>query len=284
MPADNEMRVRFAKMHGLGNDFMVVDWPADAPAPDAGLVRRWADRRLGVGFDQLLLVTLTADADAREAAYRIFNRDGGEVEQCGNGARCIARFVAEHRAGPAEGRVRLASPGGPVEAEVLDRGVVSVRLGVPDFDPASLPFSADAERIAYTVTTASGAVELGAVSLGNPHAVLRVDSVEKADVGILGAELAVHPVFPKGVNVGFLEIVRDDRVRLRVYERGVGETPACGTGAAAAVAVGRRWGLLAGDVDVELAGGMLSVRWPGEGEALWQTGPAVRVYEGQIEI
>ena len=277
------MPIRFAKMHGLGNDFMVVDWPADRPAPDRETVRRLADRRLGVGFDQLLLVTLAADGE-RDANYRIFNADGGEVEQCGNGARCIARFVAA-RAGARGGEVRLGSTAGPIDARVSrDGDVVSVNLGVPDFAPASLPFRAPVERDKYVVKAAGRDVELGAVSMGNPHAVLLVDSVDDADVGILGAALETHPDFPRGVNVGFLEIVRPDRVRLRVFERGVGETPACGTGAAAAVAVGRRWGALDEEVDVELRGGVLTVRWPGPGQPLWQTGPTTLVYEGVIEL
>src|SRR5690606_30604876 len=249
--------LRFSKMHGLGNDFMVVDWPRDRLPPDPDVVRRLADRRLGVGFDQLLLVTFEDGAE-RDAVYRIFNADGGEVEQCGNGARCIARFVAANGRA-AETDVRLASPAGRIDARVGVAGSVSVNLGVPSFAPASLPFRASAERDKYVVHVGGRPVELGAVSMGNPHAVMQVDSVDTADVGILGAELAPHPDFPRGVNVGFLEIVRPDRVRLRVYERGVGETPACGTGAAAAVAVGRRWGELADEVEVELRGGVLKV-------------------------
>jgi len=276
------VQVRFAKMHGLGNDFMVVDWPQDRPAPGPDTVRRLADRRLGVGFDQLLLVTLAANGE-HDAAYRIFNADGGEVEQCGNGARCIARFVAA-RASGRDGEVTLASTAGPIEARIGRNGQVSVNLGVPDFAPSSLPFRAPEERDRYVVHVDGRDVELGAVSMGNPHAVLLVDSVETADVGILGAKLATHPDFPRGVNVGFLEIVRPDRVRLRVYERGVGETPACGTAAAAAVAVGRRWGALTEEVEVELRGGVLEVRWPGPGRPLWQTGPTTLVYEGVIEL
>src|SRR5690606_5986013 len=168
------MQVRFAKMHGLGNDFMVVDWPRERPAPEPDVVRRLADRRFGVGFDQLLLVTF-ADDGARDAAYRIFNADGGEVEQCGNGARCIARFVAARRHLP-DGELRLASTAGPIDARVRGEGVVSVNLGVPDFAPESLPFRAPAERDRYTLRAAGRDVEIGAVSMGNPHAVLLVDS------------------------------------------------------------------------------------------------------------
>jgi diaminopimelate epimerase len=283
------MQVRFAKMHGLGNDFMVVRWPADAPDPDPSLVRLWADRRLGVGFDQLLLVESSKPA-AGDAAYRIFNRDGGEVEQCGNGARCIARFLsAGAAAGRANGRAAdapllLASAGGLVEAKLEPDGFVSVNLGEPNFKPASLPFVADRERDRYRLTLSTGSVEFGAVSVGNPHAVIEVDSVDAADVGILGPELETHAAFPKGVNVGFVEFADASTIRLRVHERGVGETLACGTGAAAAVAVGRRWGKLAEHVEVVLKGGKLSVRWAGPGSPLWQSGPTTMVYEGQIEI
>lgn len=273
------MRLPFVKMHGLGNDFMVVRWPAERDAPEPALVRRWADRRRGVGFDQLLLLSEPEPGSA-EVPYRIFNYDGGEVEQCGNGVRCLAAYLAP--AGHA--RLRLLSRGGPVEAEVLGDGFVTVSLGVPDFRPASLPFRVAAESDRYRLQLPSGEVEFGAVSMGNPHAVIPVDSVERAPVGILGPGLATHPDFPLGVNVGFAEFVNEERVRLRVYERGVGETLACGTGAAAAVAVGRRWRRLAERVAVDLPGGTLMVRWAGPGSPLWQTGPTTTVYEGQIEL
>jgi diaminopimelate epimerase len=293
------MQLSFTKMHGLGNDFMVVRWPADRPAPDAELVRRWADRRLGVGFDQLLLVieapTRVSEArepragetEPRESAagenesqYRIFNSDGGEVEQCGNGVRCIAQFLAPE----GESRLRLRSPGGLVEARVEGGGRVTVSLGEPSFDPASLPFRTRERRDRYRLEAAGTKVELGAVSLGNPHAVIAVDSVDRAPVGILGPALGAHEAFPQGVNVGFAEIVDRAHIRLRVYERGAGETLACGTGAAAAVAVGRQWGRLDERVEVALPGGVLTVRWAGPGSQLWQTGPTTRVYEGRIEL
>jgi diaminopimelate epimerase len=273
------MQIRFSKMHGSGNDFMVVRWPAGLPVPSREQVRRWADRRLGVGFDQLLLVMESAPGQ-NETAYRIFNHDGGEVEQCGNGARCIAQFLCHET----DSRLRLRSLGGLVEAHVEGGGRVSVNLGEPNFDPASLPFRAEAPSDRYRLVVAGEEVDFGAVSLGNPHAVIAVDSVERAPVGILGPELATHGDFPQGVNVGFAEFVDRGHIRLRVYERGVGETLACGTGAAAAVAVGRRWGRLAESVEVGLAGGVLTVRWPGPGSPLWQTGPTTKVYEGQIEL
>jgi diaminopimelate epimerase len=273
------MKLAFTKMNGLGNDFMVVDWPADRPPPTPELVRRWADRRLGVGFDQLLLVGGRPPATG-DASYRIFNSDGGEVQQCGNGARCLASFLAP-RFGS---ELTLVSPAGPVAARVVGPDRVSVELGVPDFRPAALPFLAPEQRDRYRLDVAGRSVEFGAVSMGNPHAVIAVDSVDDAPVGTLGPALQRHPSFPESVNVGFMQRVSDRRIRLRVYERGAGETLACGTGAAAAVAVGRQWGQLAEEVVVSLPGGELVVAWPGPGSPLWQTGATTAVYEGTIEL
>ncbi len=273
------MKLAFTKMNGLGNDFMVVEWPADRAPPNAELIRQWADRRRGVGFDQLLLV-----ADGRpqhgDASYRNFNADGGEVEQCGNGVRCLARFLAP-RFGP---ELTLVSPAGAVTARVRSPDEVSVNLGVPDFRPSSLPFAVGAEGDRYRIDVDGEAVELGAVSMGTPHAVIATASVATAPVERLGAALQRHASFPRRVNAGFMERVDEHRIRLRVYERGVGETPACGTGAAAAVAVGRRWKLLGEKVAVDLPGGTLEVNWPGPGAPLWQTGPTAAVYEGYIEL
>lgn len=273
------MQVSFAKMHGLGNDFMVVEWPEGVPEPDAERVRRWADRRRGVGFDSLLLLSASRPAGIA-ARYRVLNADGGEAQQCGNGARCVASFLAPQ----AGAELTLISAAGPVEARVLAGGEVSINLGEPNFEPAALPFTADARRERYVIELEDGRIEVGAVSIGNPHAVLEVDSVDAAPVGILGPELATHPAFPEGVNVEFMQLDGRERVRLRVYERGVGETLACGTGAAAAVAVGRLWGQLADNVEVQLPGGVLGVAWPGPGQPLWQTGQTTKVYEGRIEL
>jgi len=271
------MPLNFVKMEGLGNDFMVVDWPVDRPAPAPAIVRRWSDRRRGVGFDSLLLVDRSGGPAG--AAYRVINADGGEAGQCGNGARCIARYLTGGE--PAE--LMLASRGGPVEARVLADGRVSINLGEPDFRPAALPFLESAEADRYRRALEAGEVTFGVVSMGNPHAVIEVDSVMTAPVGILGEQLGRHPDFPEGVNVGFVEINDPGHVRLRVFERGVGETLACGTGAAAAVAIGRRRGRLAEHVDVSLPGGVLAVSWPGPGAPLWQTGQTSKVYEGLIE-
>jgi diaminopimelate epimerase len=273
------MKLPFTKMNGLGNDFMVVEWPADRPPPDAELIRRWADRRRGVGFDQLLLIAKGPPQDGA-ASYRNFNADGGEVEQCGNGVRCLARFLA-----PRFGRdLTLVSPAGAVEARVRSPDDVSVNLGVPNFRPSALPFVADEERDRYRLEVDGETVEAGAVSMGNPHVVIATPSVATAPVERLGAAFQHHASFPRRVNVGFMERVDARRIRLRVYERGVGETLACGTGAAAAVAVGRRWGVLDENVAVELPGGTLEVNWPGPGAPLWQTGPTAAVYEGYIEL
>jgi diaminopimelate epimerase len=273
------MELRFVKMHGLGNDFMIVEWPRDLPLPPSERVRGWADRRRGIGFDSLLIVDRGGNG-AGGPSYRVFNADGSEAEQCGNGVRCIATFLAPR----AESALALRSAGGLIEARVRADGYVSVNLGEPDFRPSALPFAAAERADRYRREIAGREVAFGAVSMGNPHAVIEVDSVESAAVGILGPELATHPDFPQGVNVGFMQRLSPQRIRLRVYERGVGETQACGTGAAAAVAVGRSWGLLAEEVEVSLPGGTLTVNWPGPRSPLWQTGPTTRVYEGRIKL
>jgi diaminopimelate epimerase len=273
------MKLAFTKMNGLGNDFMVVPWPSADIPPAPEVVRRWADRRRGVGFDQLLLVD-SEHPTAGDASYRIFNADGGEVEQCGNGVRCLARYLAPQLGGD----LKLVSPAGTVAARVESADRVSLDLGVPDFRPAALPFAASEERDRYRLDVVGRTVEFGAVSMGNPHAVIAVKSVATAPVELLGPALQQHPSFPRSVNVGFMERLDERRIRLRVYERGVGETLACGTGAAGAVAVGRRWGWLGEQVAVELPGGTLEVNWPGPGAPLWQTGPTTAVYEGYIEL
>jgi len=215
--------------------------------------------------------------------YRIFNADGSEVEQCGNGARCIARLVAS-RAAIRDRALVMDSPGGLVNARLRGDGLVSVAMGVPDFDPRALPFEAECEAPSYRIELPTGPVEFGAVSIGNPHAVIRVRSVGDAPVDTVGPAMENHARFPRRVNVGFLEIVAPDHARLRVFERGVGETQACGTGACAAVAVGRRHGPLAEEVRVDVPGGRLIVQWPGPGEPIWLTGPAETAFEGQVDI
>jgi diaminopimelate epimerase len=223
-----------------------------------------------------------SDAGSR-VFYRIFNSDGSEVEQCGNGARCIAALL--YSRAPELGRdIVMGSMGGEVRAHVGEDGMVSVDMGVPNFDPRALPMQADAEAPAYSLSVDGVEVEIGAVSLGNPHAVLRVPDVKTAQIGRFGPSIECHPRFPKRANVGFMQIVDRGRIRLRVFERGAGETMACGTGACAAVAVGRRRGLLDAEVQVELPGGMAKVSWAALGEHLWLTGPATTVFTGSIDI
>ena len=276
------MRINFTKMHGAGNDFIVFDAPRDAAVPTAGQFRRLGDRHAGIGFDQALVLQKPRRPDTA-VFYRIFNADGDEVEQCGNGARCIAALL--HRRGlAANGAITLDSPAGVIRARIGPAALVSVDMGVPNFDPASLPFEAPREADSYPLEVAGRTLEIGAVSVGNPHAVLTVPAVESAPVATLGPAIEHHARFPKRVNAGFLEIVTRAEVRLRVYERGVGETRSCGTGACAAVAVGRRRGLLGSEVRVLVRGGELRVNWTGPGEHIWLTGPAEVSFEGHVEV
>ena len=277
------MRVDFTKMHGVGNDFVVFDAPADDSFLRPERLRALADRRTGIGFDQALVLQKPRRADSA-VFYRIFNADGEEVEQCGNGARCIAALL--HRRGLARnGSIALDSPAGLIRARIIDSGgQVSVDMGVPNFDPGALPFTAAHEADSYVLEVAGEMLAIGAVSVGNPHAVLTVESVETAPVATLGPAIERHPRFPKRVNAGFLEIVTRGEVRLRVHERGAGETRSCGTGACAAVAVGRRRGLLDADVRVGVRGGELRVNWAGTGEHIWLTGPTHISFEGHVEV
>jgi len=276
------MRIDFTKMHGVGNDFVVFDAPADESLLKPELLRSLADRRTGIGFDQALVLERPRRADTA-VFYRIFNCDGDEVEQCGNGARCIAALL--HQRGVSRnGSLTLDSPVGLVRARIDAGHDVSVDMGVPDFDPGSLPFEAPREADSYPLEVAGRTLDIGAVSIGNPHAVITVASVEAAPVATLGPQIERHPRFPKRVNAGFLEIVARAQVRLRVYERGAGETLSCGTGACAAVAVGRRRGLLESQVRVSVRGGELRVNWTGPGEHIWLTGPAEISFAGHVEV
>jgi diaminopimelate epimerase len=278
------MRIEFLKMQGLGNDFLVFDAPAAAADAhlDSSRLRALADRRTGIGFDQALMLENPRDAVSR-VFYRVFNSDGTEVEQCGNGARCVAALL--YARAPELGRdFAMGSLGGVVRARVADDGMVSVDMGAPDFDPRSLPMDAAAEAPRYSLHVDGADIEIGAVSMGNPHAVIQVSDVKTAPLGRFGPSIEKHPRFPKRTNVGFMQIVDRGHIRLRVYERGVGETLACGTGACAAVAVGRRHGLLDDDVRVDLPGGTARVSWTAAGGHLWLTGPAATVFSGSIDI
>ncbi|MBS0387656.1 MAG: diaminopimelate epimerase [Proteobacteria bacterium] len=277
------MHIEFTKLHGLGNDFLLLEAPAGAALPSVAQWRALADRHAGVGFDQALVLEPPRLAGTA-VHYRVFNADGGEVEQSGNGARCVARYLQLRGRVSADGSVLMGSTGGTVAARVHADGRVSVNLGVPDFEPRALPFLAAAAEANYSLQVAGEPIEFGAVSIGNPHAVLRVTAVESAPVERIGHALQAHASFPRQVNVGFMEIVDAAHIRLRVYERGAGETLACGTGACAAVAVGRNLGLLGSDVEVHVPGGRLSVHWQGAGEPVWLTGPAIVAFTGQADI
>jgi len=277
------MIVAFAKMQALGNDFVVVD-ATRAPVPlTPERVRRLADRRLGVGCDQVLAAEPPTRAGA-DFRYRIFNADGGEVGQCGNGARCLARFLRA-RGRTAADTVRLETREGILVARLEPDGTVTVDMGVPRLEPREVPIEADRRAARYRLETPHGPVEAAALSLGNPHLVLAVDDVDTAPVAALGPALERHPLLPEGANVGFLQVVDRRRARLRVHERGVGaETPACGSGACAAVVAGRLWGALDETVEVRLPGGALVISWAGEGAPVRMRGPAETVYEGRIAL
>ncbi|MCD9033465.1 diaminopimelate epimerase [Luteimonas sp. Y-2-2-4F] len=271
---------RFSKMHGAGNDFVVLDLRGGQPAPDATLCRALADRHTGVGCDQIL--TVEAPRDARSAAsYRIWNADGSASGQCGNGARCVAAWLRRDGGAPADA-FALDSPAGTHAVEALPDGRLRVALGVPRFEPAAVPLAGfDAARDTYRLEVDGRAVEFGAVSMGNPHAVIEVARVDDAPVEALGAALQRRPAFPESVNVGFAEVAGRDRIRLRVYERGVGETLACGSGASAAAAVLIRRGRVDRRVRVELPGGALDIDWPADDAELTMAGPAAFVFEGE---
>ncbi|WP_374289057.1 diaminopimelate epimerase [Pseudomonas fluvialis] len=276
------MLLRFTKMHGLGNDFMVLDLISQHAHIQPKHAKAWGDHHTGVGFDQLLLVEAPTNPDV-DFRYRIFNADGSEVEQCGNGARCFARFVVDKRL-TVKKQIRVETKGGIIELNLRPDGQVTVDMGAPRLLPEQIPFQADAEALSYTVEVDGQRHELAAVSMGNPHAVLRVDNVDSAPVHSLGPKLEHHPRFPKRVNVGFLQVINRQQARLRVWERGAGETQACGTGACAAAVAAIRQGWMDSPLQLELPGGSLSIEWAGPGQPVMMTGPAVRVYEGQIRL
>ncbi|ACE83855.1 diaminopimelate epimerase [Cellvibrio japonicus] len=276
------MRIRFSKMHGLGNDFVVIDGISQTVRLTPEKIRKLADRHFGVGCDQVLLVEIPEQPNV-DFRYRIFNCDGSEVENCGNGARCFAVFVRERRL-TGKRVIRVETAGGIIELRVQDDEQVSVDMGVPRLLPEKIPFVADQQAVTYPLDVAGQVCSISAVSMGNPHAVMLVDDVKSAPVGQLGPLVENHPRFPARVNAGFLQVVSRDEINLRVYERGAGETLACGTGACAAVVTGRLRGLLNDTVKVNLPGGSLRISWPGEGHSVIMTGPAVTVFHGQIKL
>lgn len=276
------MLINFTKMHGLGNDFVVIDALSQPVALTPAQLRFIADRHFGIGCDQILLVEAPT-VPGVDFRYRIYNADGGEVEQCGNGVRCFTRFVLDKHL-TTRHDISVETEARIISTQVGANGLITVNMGVPQFAPADIPFIADTQALAYTLEVAEQQLSIGAVSMGNPHAVMQVENADTAPVATLGPQIEQHARFPRRVNAGFMQIIDRGHIRLRVYERGVGETRACGTGACAAVTVGRQQGLLDETVTVDLPGGTLLIRWAEEGRPVWMTGPAVSVFEGKIEL
>ncbi|MCO8044693.1 diaminopimelate epimerase [Acinetobacter bohemicus] len=276
------MLLEFTKMHGLGNDFMVVDLISQRAYLDTLTIQRLAHRNFGVGFDQLLIVE-PPDIPSADFKYRIFNADGSEVEQCGNGVRCFARFVHERQL-TSKTKIKVQTKAGIIEPELGANGWVRVNMGYPKFLPQEIPFLADEPDNLYDIDLEGDRkLTIDVVNMGNPHAVTIVPNVLTADVAKIGPQVESHQRFPARVNAGFMQIVDEMHARLRVYERGVGETLACGTGACAAAVSGMRRGLLSSKVEMELAGGKLQIEWV-EGDVVWMTGPTANVYEGRLDL
>lgn len=276
------MKIKFTKMHGLGNDFVVIDAISQAIALNPEQIRFIANRHFGVGCDQLLLVEKPV-SDNADFKYRIFNADGSEVAQCGNGARCFARFVRDKNLSSKD-EIRVDTDAGQLVLSLNADGLVTVNMGIPRHFPAQIPLQAEVEAQRYHLSIDNRDVSFGAVSMGNPHAVLTVEEVKTAPVNELGAILESHPVFPQRANIGFMQVLDRHTINLRVFERGAGETQACGSGACAAVVVGIEQGLLDQNVTVNLPGGYLNIHWRGRGEPVFMTGPAVCVFEGLIDL
>jgi diaminopimelate epimerase len=276
------MKWRFSKMHGLGNDFVVFDATVNELSLSAGQARQIADRHFGIGCDQILIVEKPRTADT-EFYYRIFNADGSEVEQCGNGARCFARFVSAR--GLSQNNVlQVGTVKGRITLYLEDNNQVRVNMGIPEFEPVDIPISFAEQALTYPVPVDDRVLDIMSVSMGNPHAVLVVEDVNSAPVETLGPKLENHPLFPERINAGFMAIKNRQQIDLRVFERGSGETLACGTGACAAMVCGKNSGLLDNEVIVSLPGGKLTIRWQGPGEPVWMSGPAEFVFEGEITL
>jgi diaminopimelate epimerase len=280
------MKLHFTKMHGIGNDFIVLDHTKSPFQLTQEIIQSLSHRQLGIGFDQLLVVENTTLKDV-DFKYRIFNQDGGEVEQCGNGARCFYRFVKDKHLTKKES-IRVETKSGVITLTEDHEHMIEVNMGEPIFNPKLIPFISDIEKNEYSISIdlpdQKEMIHMAVLSMGNPHAVITVDDIDKAHVEGLGAYLESHPLFPKRVNVGFMEILTPHHIRLRVFERGVGETLACGTGACAAVVSGIKRNLLTSPVKVDMRGGSLSIDWKSDTNPVMMKGPAVTLFEGDIEI
>lgn len=278
------MTLKFTKMHGIGNDFVVIDAINQQVELSAAQIRQIADRHFGVGCDQLLLVEKpTGKFDNVDFQYRIFNADGGEVEQCGNGARCFVKFVHEQGL-TKKHEIRVETARGVITLNMQEDGQVTVNMGSPNFEPAQIPFTAAQEALSYELELKEAHVSICAVSMGNPHAVQLVEDLDTAGVASIGPQIESHPRFPQHVNAGFMQIISPHHIRLRVYERGSGETLACGSGACAAVVSGIKLGKLQSPVRVSMRGGELNIVWEGGTTPVWMTGPAESVFDGEIDV
>lgn len=269
-------------MQGLGNDFVVIDAISQRIDINSDRARQLADRRFGIGCDQVLVVMPPESPDS-DFRYRIFNNDGTEVEMCGNGARCFAKFVRDRRL-TGKTTINVETLAGKIKLLVRNNSDITVDMGIPLLEPAAIPMLAKTRALTYDLPLADRTLTIGAISMGNPHAVTIVDSVTEAPVATLGPEIEAHSLFPQRVNAGFMEIISRSEINLRVFERGAGETLACGSGACAAVVVGKLHNLLDSTVNVNLPGGHLTIEWPGEGHSVMMTGPATTVFTGQIDI
>lgn len=276
------MQIKFTKMHGLGNDFVVIDAVTQNVRVTPSLARRIANRHTGIGCDQVLVVE-PPTAPENDFRYRIFNHDGSEVEQCGNGARCFARFVRDRNL-TGKDVIKVETKTTLLELKLLADKQVCVDMGVPEFEPSKVPFQADQRAERYTINIDGNDHSFSVLSMGNPHAVLEVDSTSNAPVQTLGPLVEHHPRFPNRVNVGFMQVVNQNEINLRVFERGAGETQACGTGACAAVVAGIQRGLLHSPVTAHLTGGILSIAWQGDGHPVMMTGPAETVFQGFLRL
>ncbi|MGB2260189.1 MAG: diaminopimelate epimerase [Porticoccaceae bacterium] len=276
------MLMKFTKMHGLGNDFVVIDAVTQNVRVTRSMVRRLANRTLGIGCDQVLVIEAPTEADI-DFNYRIFNQDGGEVEQCGNGARCLARYVYDRQL-TGKNPILVKTKNRVMTMHLEANKLVTVDMGIPQLDPAQIPFQAEQPAALYDIDVAGKTYQVAAVSMGNPHTLLQVDDVDTAPVETLGPELECHARFPNRVNVGFMQIVDRNTIKLRVFERGVGETKACGSGACAAAVAAIQQELVDSSVTVQLSGGDLNIQWQGENKPLLMTGPAVSVFHGRVRI
>lgn len=276
------MHFRFTKMHGLGNDFVLVDATHKAISFTSSQIRQLSDRKTGIGFDQLLVIESSKDM-AHDFVYRIYNADGSQVEMCGNGARCVGRYIFDQKLTP-KARIILETLAGSLEVKQEENGQITVDMGKPNFVPEKIPFRAENEASEYHLSVDGHDIVFGSVSVGNPHAIIRVDNVATAKVAEIGEALQRHAAFPNQVNVSFMQIQSRNAINLRVFERGVGETRACGTGACAAVVVGRRWDLLDGNVEVSLPGGKVEVFCPKLGGHVYLTGSAQYVFQGELKM